>query len=278
VKISLHAYAFGPHGGWVPTYLVEEAIKRTAKLGYDGIELDAARPHVWPYDINKEHRVAIKKLVKECNLEVPAISGYYFGMNFSSPLQSEREAATDYLVKCVELCNDLESKVLVVVPGVVVYGTSWKEAWNRSLDQMRLGIRRAEELGVYIGIEFVNTLWSNLVTTSWQAVDFMNECHSDQVKLVLDSSHAFYGGENIVDVVQSFGKDLVHVHFEDCLIGAPETRAVPGKGDVNLISLYQTLKEIGYDGYLTVELWGSQPEKYAREALENTKKIVSCCK
>ena len=59
---------------------------------------------------------------------------------------------------------------------------------------MRPGIRRAEELGVYIGIEFVN-LWSNLVTTSWQAVDFMNECHSDQVKLVLDSSHAFYGGK-----------------------------------------------------------------------------------
>ena len=46
MKISLHAYAFGPHGGWVPTYLVEEAIKRTAKLGYDGIELDAARHHV----------------------------------------------------------------------------------------------------------------------------------------------------------------------------------------------------------------------------------------
>lgn len=84
MKISLHAYAFGPHGGWVPTYLVEEAIKRTAKLGYDGIELDAARPHVWPDDINKKHRVAIKKLVKECNLEVPAISGYYFGMNFSN--------------------------------------------------------------------------------------------------------------------------------------------------------------------------------------------------
>ncbi|NLJ39328.1 MAG: sugar phosphate isomerase/epimerase, partial [Candidatus Atribacteria bacterium] len=106
---------------------------------------------------------------------------------------------------------------------------------------------------------------------------FMKDCHSNQVKLVLDSSHAFYGGENIVDVVQLFGKDLVHVHFEDCLIGAPESRTVPGKGDVDLISFYQSLKEIGYDGYLTVELWGSQPERYAREALENTKKIISCC-
>lgn len=275
MKISMHAYAFGPHGGWVPTYLVEEAIKRTAKLGFDGIELDAARPHVWPYDIDKEHRAALKKLIKECGLEVPAISGYYFGMNFASPLKNEREAAADYLVQCVELCADLEAKVLVVVPGVVVYGTPWKDAWSRSLSQMSPGIKRAEELGVLIGIEYVNTLWSNLVTTSWQAYDFMRECHSPNVKLVLDSAHAFYGGENIVDVVQFFGKDLVHVHFEDCLNGAPENRVVPGKGDVDLISFYQSLKGIDYKGHLTVELWGSQPEKYAREALENTKKIMS---
>ena len=273
----MHTYAFGPHGGWVPTYLVEEAITRIAKLGFDGVELDAARPHVWPYDIDKEHRTALKRQIKECSLEVPAISGYYFGMNFASPLKPEREAATDYLVHCVELCADLGARVLVVVPGVVVYGTPWKEAWNRSLDQLRPGIKRAEELGVLIGIEFVNSLWSNLVTTSWQAVDFMKECRSAQVKLVLDSAHAFYGGENIVDVVQSFGKDLVHVHFEDCLTGAPEVRAVPGLGDVDLISFYQALKEIDYREHLTVELWGSQPEKYAREALENTKKIISDC-
>ena len=268
MKVALHAYAFGPHGGWAPVYLVEEAIVRTAWLGYRAIELDAARPHLWPSDIARQHRKAIKQLLNQNAMSVPAISGYYFGLNLASPLKQEREDAASYLVSCVEFCADLEAPILVVVPGVVVYGTTWDDAWDMSLESMSRGIKKAEQMGVIIGIEFVNTLWSNLVTTSHQARIMMQACNSPQVKLVLDSAHAFYGRENIVDVVRSFGDDLVHVHFEDCMSGSPETRAVPGKGDVDLVTFARTLDEIGYQGALTVELWGPQAEKYARESLE----------
>jgi len=51
MKVSLNSFAFGPVGGWVPSYLVEEAIRRTAKIGYSGIERAAIRPHLWPYDL-----------------------------------------------------------------------------------------------------------------------------------------------------------------------------------------------------------------------------------
>ncbi len=274
MKIAFHTYAFGPHGGWVPTYLVEEAIERTARLGYDGVELDAARPHVWPYDIDNEHRKNIKNLLGTLNLELPAVSGYYFGLNFASPLPSERQDAANYLEACVKMCADLGAKTLVVVPGVVVYGTNWDDAWDMSLDSMHKGIQKAEELGVYIGLEYVNTLWSNLVTTPYLALRMMKQIHSPAVKLVLDSAHAFYNGENLVDVVRLFGKDLVHVHFEDCITGAPETRAIPGEGDVDLLSFAQTLKEIDYQGALTVELWGSQPEKYGRAALASVRGML----
>lgn len=272
--ICLHSYAFGPHGGWVPTYLVDEAIRRTSKLGYSGIELDAARPHLWPYDLDKEQIKQVKNLLQKYHLSIPAISGYYAGLNFASPIEQERKDASNYLVKCVELCADLGAKVLVVVPGVVVFGVTWKEAWQMALSSMTSGIKRAEELGIIIGIEYVNTLWSNLVTSSFFAYQMMEECNSQNVKLVLDSAHAFYNGENIVDVVKFFGNKLVHVHFEDCVSGAPETRTVPGKGDADLISFIEALKENNYDAGITIELWGPQPEKYARESLDYMKEIM----
>lgn len=276
MKVSLNSFAFGPVGGWVPSYLIEEAIQRTAKIGYSGIELAAIRPHLWPYDVDKEQRKPIKKLLKDSHLEVPAVSAFQFGLNLTSPLEQERKDGLDYLIECIELCADLEAKVLVVVPGIVVYGTPWEEAWKMAISSMSKVARRAEELGVIIGIEFENIVWSNLVITSHQACKMMEELNSPSVKLMLDSAHAFYGGENLVDVVKLFGENLVHVHFVDCAKGVPETRVVPGRGDVDLVSFVETLREIEYEGYLTVEMWGPQPEKYAREALEHVNNLLGC--
>jgi len=277
MKVCLHSYAYGPDGGWVPMYPLEEAIIRTAKLGYSGIEVEGARPHLWPYDIGKDEVNSIRKLLKENHLELPAITGHHFGLNLASPNKKERKDASEYVVKCLELCADLGAKVYVLVPGFVLYGTSWDDAWKMSMESMGKAVEKAEEIGVTIAIEYVNTFWTNLVTTSFQAYKMMREFSSPNVKVMLDTVHAFYARENVVDVVKLFGSDLVHVHFEDCLSGEPERRAIPGQGDVDLISCVQALSEIKYEGYLSIELmdaFGPQPEKYSREALEYTNNLL----
>jgi protein FrlC len=277
MKVCLHSYAFGPDGGWVPTYPLKEAIIRTAKLGYSGMEAEGFRPHLWPYDIDKDEAKSIKKLLKENNLELPAITGHHFGLNLASPNKKERDHAADYVVRCLELGAELGTKVFILVPGLAVYGTSWDDAWKMSMESMQKAVKKAEETGVIIAIEYVNTYWSNLVNTSFQAYKMMKEFNSPKVKVMLDTVHAFYARENLVDVIKLFGSDLVHVHFEDCLRGEPERRAIPGKGDVDLISCVKTLREINYEGYLSIELmdaFGPQPEKYSREALEYTNNLL----
>lgn len=278
MKVCLHSFAYGPDGGWVPMYPLEETIIRTARLGYSGIEVEGFRPHLWPYDIDKDGLKSIRKSLKENHLELPAIIGHSFGLNLASPSKEERKDTSEYLVKCLELGVDLGAKVLVVVPGFVVYGTSWDEAWKISMDSMEKPVKRAEELDVTIALEYINTFWTNLVTTSDQAYKMMSEFNSPNVKVMLDTVHAFYARENVIDVVKLFGSDLVHVHFVDCLRGEPERRAIPGQGDADLISCIQTLSEINYQGYLSIELMeasGPQPEKYAREALEYTNSLLA---
>jgi sugar phosphate isomerase/epimerase len=258
-------------------YPLEEAIIRTAKLGYSGIEVEGFRPHLWPYDIGKDEVKSIRKLLKENHLEMPAITGHHFGLNLASSNKKERKDTSEYVVKCLELGADLGAKVYVLVPGFVVYGTSWDEAWKMSMDSMEKPVKRAAELDVVIAIEYVNTFWTNLVTTSDQAYKMMREFNSPNVKVMLDTVHAFYARENVVDVVRLFGSDLVHIHFEDCLRGEPERRAIPGQGDADLISCVQTLSEINYQGYLSIELmdaFGPQAEKYGREALEYTNSLL----
>ena len=277
MKVCLHSFAFGSDGGWVPQYTLQETIIRTAKLGYSGIEIEGYRPHLWPYDIDADDVKSIKKLLKENHLELPAITGHHTGMNLASPNKKEREDSTDYVIKCLELGAELGAKVYILVPGLVVYGTSWDDAWNMSMEAMEKAVKKAEETGVIIALEYVNTRWSNLVNTSFQAYKMMKEFNSPQVKVMLDTVHAFYARENFVDVIRLFGSDLVHAHFEDVLEGEPERRAIPGKGDADLISFVQTLKEINYEGYLSIELmdaFGPQAEKYSRESLEYTNNLL----
>ena len=68
--------------------------------------------------------------------------------------------------------------------------------------------------------------------------------------------------------VQEGGRFLAHVHVND------PNRLGPGMGDLDHAPIAQALRDVGYDGYVSVEVFDFSPgaETIAAKSLETLKK------
>lgn len=274
MKLSFNTWPYASFPVWVPAYPLEEAIKRIARIGYDGIEIGAASPHCYPPTLSKERRQLIRQVLEDNNIALssmlPALSGGP-GHNVASPIPEERRHTIEHYKDLVELCADWGGKTVLYIPGWVIFGTTRKQAWEWSLEALREIAQTAAGFGVTLAVE-PTSHDSNLVDTADHAVELMEESGERNVKLMFDTFQVMYRREVPTDYVYRMGKDLHHVHISD------EDRLPPGKGRGDYPALLSALKDVGFDGYLTMELGFDrrdiEPDLVARQSYEYLKPLV----
>ena len=120
---------------------------------------------------------------------------------------------------------------------------------------------RAAEKSVRVAIEFQAkaTLPNNLQT----AVALIAECGHPALGLCLDAFHWYTGPSKTEDLGYLSNDLLFHVQFSDLVGASRETatdsdRILPGDGELPLEPIVDCLRQIGYDGAVSVELMNPQ--------------------
>ena len=94
----------------------------------------------------------------------------------------------------------------------------------------------------------------------------MSESGLANVKVMFDTFHAAYRNEPMADYVYRMGKDLAHLHLSD------QDRLPPGSSGLDFRPLLKALTEVGYDGWLSMEIGFNRravdPDSIARKSLE----------
>jgi protein FrlC len=274
MKLSFNTWVYSSFPIWVPAYPLEEAIRRIAGIGYDGIEIGAAAPHAYPAYMNSERRREIRKVLDDNNIVVSAMlpaPGGGPGFNVASPSPEELRAAIEQYKEVAQLCADLGGDTLLYVAGWVIYGTEWKQAFEWSREALAEIGQAASDLGITVVIE-QNPADGNLLESADDGIEMMRAVDAPNVKLMFDTIHAMYRNEVPTDYIYRMGDDLRYVHISDV------DRLAPGQGRGDFIGVVQALNDIGYDGFLSMEIGFSyrnaQPDKFAREAYEYMKPLV----
>lgn len=267
MKYAFNTWAYGSFPSWLPSYELDEVVRRLARIGYDGIEIGCAAPHAWPAYLGKARRRELRKLMQGEGL--PAVSllpapGGGPGHNPASPLKEEREATIRHYGEVVDLAADLGAELVLYIAGWQVFGSTREESYARSLDCLKRIARHAEERGITIAIE-PTAADSNLIDTPHQTLELMRDSGARNVKTMFDTYHALYRDDVSADHVRILGKDLVHIHCAD------SDRAAPGDGVVDWHGVLQAARDIGFQGHLTMEIGfhtrKADPDLYARRAL-----------
>lgn len=235
---------------------LRDTFARLAKYGYDGVEL---KGELGNYEVEE-----VRALIREYGLQVPSVLGWNIypipGRDLASPDEAERQAALRYGAACIEFAAKVGAEIFIVLPapanrtapvGNPQGAKAWMEAarreWELALDSIRQTARYAAKFGVQVAVEPINRYETYLVTTVEDGLRFIAEVNEPNVHLNLDCFHMNIEEADPAAAIRQAGKELVHIHAAD------SNRLAPGRGHTDFRAILQALKDVGFDGALTLE-------------------------
>jgi protein FrlC len=248
--------------GYTRCTTVEEAIRRIAKIGYEGVDLYTGPPHLWPSDYGKDERRAVKELIEKLNLKLTGFAvgggGLALQYNFGNPRPSLRKMTLQYYIDNIELAHELNCPLFNVLTGHVLHGTTRDQARKWTMEALHEMVAVAEKRGVILGLHPQYIAESSLMLTVDDALEIITELGSKFVKVIYDTAQQNISYRNFMDDIRKCGSNLCYVHAADN-DGIRWTHDALGKGSVDWEGIIRALKETGYNGYICTQSWSELP-------------------
>ena len=249
----------------LPELTPEEAVATLRDLGYDGIEwrvTDQAPPSdgttgfwagnrcTWPFSTFVEDAPRIAALTGQAGLGMPSV-GTYVGCEDPSAVERAMQGAVRLGV----------SQLRVRVPGYDG-GESYLKVRDRALGQYREVVVLAQRYRVRALVEIHH---GSIVPSASAAASFLRHFDPVDAGAIHDAGNMVYEGfEHYRLGLEILGPYLAHVHLKNARWlpsgtrqdGSTEWRAEWApvhSGVVDMEALFQALRAVGYDGWVSFE-------------------------
>jgi sugar phosphate isomerase/epimerase len=180
------------------------------------------------------------------------------------PEGSLRRWRIDYSKRCIDMAQTLGAANVSVTSGRPLPGVSVEQ----SMDHLRASLREltdwAGQCGIRIGIEYEPGL---LVECCEELAVLLDELNSPVLGANLDLGHSHVLGEDPARVFAQLADRVFHLHLED-IRHRKHYHLIPGEGDIDFKHLFKLLRDGGYDGFATVELY-TYPHRPDHAALQS---------
>jgi sugar phosphate isomerase/epimerase len=248
------------------------------ELGYNGVEVApfTIAPHVSLVDA--ETRSAMRRIAERMEVEILGL--HWLLANVASERQlyvthpdpDIRANTADYFLQLTRLCAELGGHVMVIgspksrnlLPGV-----TRDQAMGYAAEVFRPCLDFAADQKITLAFEPLGPKETDFLNTAAEGVELIERINHPNFRLHLDVKAMSSEAKPIPDVIRENAKHLAHFHANDPnLLG-------PGMGEVKFEPIIKALREVGYDGYLSVEVFDFKPgpEKIAQESIRYLKKV-----
>jgi sugar phosphate isomerase/epimerase len=256
---------------------IDDVFNACARIGYDAVEVAPFTLAKYVTDIPTAERTRIRQAAASAGI---AISGIHWvlvqaeGMYLTSPDAATRTRTANYFCDLAHFCADLGGKVIVVgspkqrslLPGVTL-----DQAWAWATDVFRPSVKAAAERGVTICFEPLPAEDTDFINTAADAVRFTRQLESPNFKVILDVRAMSWEDRPVPDIIRACKGDFAYVHAND------KNLKGPGFGDVDFRPIAAALKDVGYGGTVSVEVfkYDEGAEVIATKSLEYLKRVFA---
>jgi len=259
---------------------LDEVLEAVARFGYRHVEAGLA--HYMPDEASDEETRSFGQALSKHKLNLAAIFGTY---PISYPEEDIRRRGIKQFEAAIGRANELGCNLVVSeLMGDADRYSECSQAFKKSMAQL---IPTLEQKRTTICFEAHP---GDFTERNKVAVDLIRDLHTDHVKYLFCVPHSFILGEDVRQMIEYSRDVLGYVHLADSLRPEktffsgryspqvqPHQHLVPGTGDVDMRSVFASLRKIGYNGFLTVNPFSAfdSPMDAARESKAAADAMVS---
>jgi L-ribulose-5-phosphate 3-epimerase len=250
-------------------FTINKTLETSKKIGYDGVELNIDE-EMLKQDMKGISSIAEK--AKSLELELPSLcTGLFWRYNLASPDKEIRKRGVGILKKGCEIASILGAKAVLAVPAVAVPEVPYQKTWTLSKESILEAASAAEDHGVYIGVENV---WNRFLYGPLEFRNFIEEIGHPYVKAYFDVGNILFLGFPQQWILH-LADLIVCVHVKDFQRSTLQFKPLL-QGDVPWQDVIKSLRQIGYDGFLNVEVppYPGHPTKSAVDSRSSLDMIL----
>lgn len=255
---------------------LEKAAKYAVDAGYTGWEV---APFMLTDDIRSysdKDRAAYRATVEDAGLQVIGLHWLLAkteGYHLTSTDPRVHLETAEYMRDLAKLCHDLGGDLMVLGSPQqrnVREGQSMVDAIAAATVVLQDIVPTLEELDVKIALEPLGPQEGNFLNTAAEARELMALVDSEFVQLHLDVKAMSTESVPVDRIIHDNADAMLHFHANDPnMLG-------PGMGDVDFRPIFKTLKDVKYDGWVSVEVFDYSPgvEKLVRGSMNNMQSAI----
>lgn len=240
--------------------LLPDGFAKAAAHGFDAVELFLPGPHFVSID-------EIKSLQTEHGLAIAAVGTgagmVQHGLSLTDPDSGRRAEALDFVLGMIDFGGQLGAPaILGSMQGRWGGEVTRDQALAWLAEALRTAGQRAARHETTFIYEPLNRYETNLINHLAEGAQFIDANKISHVVLLADLFHMNIEEEDLAQAIIDAGRHIGHVHFAD------SNRRAMGFGHTDAGPIIAALREVGYDGFLSAEIFPHpEPDEAARQTI-----------
>lgn len=237
------------NGATTMPYTLEQDLEAAAKAGFDAVEIWSRKLDAY---LQSHDTADLRALLDAGGLRAASLCPYAL-VGFSENLEQLRA-----IERGAEVAAAIDCPVLLVCADAPPAGMDRDEAYDKMAATARAYAERAAAHGVKVAIEPLGG--HPFIPGPREALEVIERAGHDSLGLMMDFFHYYKSGVPLEDIRAIPAELLLIVHVDDCEDLPPaeltdQHRVYMGEGVLPLKEMLGVLREKGYDGALSVEIF-----------------------
>jgi sugar phosphate isomerase/epimerase len=246
--------------------------RAVSDLGYDGLEIAPFTLAPSITDVSAARRREYRGMVEDSGLETIGLHWLLAkteGLYLTSPDSGVRRRTGEYLVALAEATRDLGGTLMVLgspKQRSLLPGVTYEQAVGYAVEVFDRIMPAIGGLGVDLCFEPLAPNDTDFVNTCAQGLELIRRVNHHHFKLHMDvKAQSAEGGATVPDLIRRHARAAGHFHAQDVNLRGP------GMGEVDFGPIVRGLVEVGYDRWISVEVFD-----FSAGAVETARLSIAC--
>ncbi len=254
-------------------YSTEEQFRIAAECGYDGLEIAPFTIADDVREISAQERASIVGLGERHGLDIVGLHWLLVspkGLHLTTPDDDVRRRTISYMCDLVRLCHDLDGQIMVFgSPSQrnIVEGQTREQTLARLKEGFVECMSIPEAEGITLCLEPLTSAQANTINTAAEAREIVDYIDHPRVAMILDCKSMGDEESDLGEAIRASKGYMRHLHTND------DNGLGPGYGNIDFAPVAQAVKDIDFQGYLSVEVFD-----FSLDSVEVAKKSIAFLK